>query len=41
MKTKRLAAFLWAAGMAALFCIPAYAEGGNVAGAIEETWKEA
>ena len=23
------------------FCIPAYAEGGNVAGAIEETWKEA
>ena len=41
MKTKRLAAFLWTAGMAALFCIPAYAEGGNVAGAIEETWKEA
>ena len=24
-----------------LFRIPAYAEGGNVAGAIEETWKEA
>lgn len=41
MKTKRLAAFLWTAGMAALFYIPAYAEGGNVAGAIEETWKEA
>ena len=41
MKKKRVAAFLCTAGMAALFCIPAYAANGNVAGAIEAIWKEA
>ncbi len=41
MKKKHLTALLFAAGMAVFFCIPVYAQSGNVAGAIEETWKEA
>lgn len=41
MKKKHLTVFLFAAGMAVFFCIPVYAQSGNVAGAIEGTWKEA
>lgn len=41
MKKKHLTALLFAAGMAVFFCIPVYAQSGNVAGAIEGTWKEA
>ena len=41
MKKKHLTVFLFAAGMTVFFCIPVYAQSGNVAGAIEGTWKEA
>lgn len=42
MKTKRMVTMLCAAVLAAgLFCVPAYAASGDVAGAIEGTWDTA
>jgi len=42
MKMKRMAAMLSVALLAAgLFCVPAYAASGDVAGAIEGTWQTA
>lgn len=42
MKTKRMVTMLCAVILAAgLFCVPAYAASGDVAGAIEGTWETA
>ena len=41
MKTKRMVTMLCAVMLAALFCVPAHAASGDVAGAIEGTWETA